>query len=135
FIGSPGMNFVAVKIVEAEPGVAVEASGFRFILNAEQAALVKPGPATLGIRPQDVGEASTAEEGAVKFSAQLEVLEPLGSENYLYCKAGDDAIAARVGPHSQVKVGEAVELAFHPRRFHLFDVETTKALIHPVPVE
>lgn len=135
FIGSPGMNFVAVKIVEDERGLAVEASGFRFVLTAEQAAVVKPGPATLGIRPQDVGEASQAEEGAVKFSAQLEVLEPLGSENYLYCKAGLDSISARVGPHSQVKVGESVELAFHPRRFHLFDVETTNALIHPVPVE
>ena len=135
FIGSPGMNFMPVKVASRGDGFEVTADGFSFQVKANHGGWQwKEGEATLGIRPQDISEASEASSEWAELEAEVEVIEPLGSENFLYCRVGENPVAARVAPTCPAKVGEKVKLAFALERFHLFDGEG-QALVHPAPKE
>jgi multiple sugar transport system ATP-binding protein len=125
FIGTPSMNFVPVT---AE-GDQIVASGFRFDIPADrkgELAAYAGQPLVLGLRPQDLSD----QPAGASLKATVDVIEPLGSENYLYCTTGQDAIAARVDGRSPVRAGDTVELHFNPERLHLFDAKSEKAISH-----
>ncbi len=128
FIGSPSMNFLDVTL----EGRTVQGPGFQFDLDEihDIPALER---AVLGVRPQDVTLAKELGPEAISLSAEVEVTEPLGSENFLYCKVNDEALTARLGPHVPVAVGDQLSLGFEPHRFHLFEAGSTRAVIHPTP--
>ena len=125
FIGTPSMNFLPVKLEGGE----IVAQGFRFALPANRQEELAPWagkPLTLGLRPQDLNDTPAA----ASLKALVEVIEPLGSENYLYCNVGGDMVAARVDGRSTVKAGETVELFFDPDRLHVFDSASENAVSH-----
>lgn len=134
FIGTPSMNFTPVELVSGDQGWEIVASGFRFPLPADRLAELEGyqgKPLVLGLRPQDLGD----QDKTLTLQATVDVIEPLGSENYLYCTVGRDSLAARVDGRSQVRPGDTVELGFSPARFYLFDAESEKALSHSRPEE
>lgn len=134
FIGTPSMNFMPVQLVAGNDGLEIVASGFRFALPQERRAEVESyqgKPLVLGLRPQDLGDQSTD----VSVQALVDVIEPLGSENYLYCTLGKDAVAARVDGRSPVRAGDTVNLGFSTQRFYLFDAESERAISHSRPDE
>src|SRR5205085_627721 len=118
FIGSPKMNFVPVTI----QGRAARASGFELELPRA------PGieRATLGVRPEDLSE--RARDGLPQIELRVEVLEVLGSDQYLYGKVGGDDMVARVDPQFRVAVGDRARLTVDPQRLHLFDPDTELAV-------
>jgi multiple sugar transport system ATP-binding protein len=59
----------------------------------------------------------------------VDVLEVLGSDQYLYGKVGGDDLVARVDPQLKVSVGDLVRLGINMRRLHLFDAESEKAVM------
>jgi multiple sugar transport system ATP-binding protein len=125
FIGTPSMNFIPVTLQDGE----LLASGFRVPLPAERRTEVEAynGKAlVLGLRPQDL----TDELSSLTLQANVEVIEPLGSENYLYCSVGNDMVAARVDGRSSVRAGDRVTLGFRPEQFHLFDAASEQAISH-----
>jgi multiple sugar transport system ATP-binding protein len=118
FIGSPRMNFLPVTI----SGHHAKASGFELDLpNA-------PGMArgTLGIRPEHFVPNVSANGAAIDL--KVEVLEVLGSDQYLYGKVGSEDLIARVDPELKVSIGDRVRLGVNMQRLHLFDVETEKGV-------
>ena len=119
FIGSPTMNFVPVTVHEK----AAKASGFEIEL--PRAVNVEKG--ILGIRPEALTE--RPREGHPGLELKVEVVEVLGSDQFLYGTCGSDTMTARVEPQMKVEVGDRVRLGIDPRQFHLFDVETEKALL------
>jgi multiple sugar transport system ATP-binding protein len=119
FIGSPKMNFIAVTV----HGQNARSSGFD--LELPRAPGVDKG--TLGIRPEDLTD--EVKEGLPTIDMKVEVLEILGSDQYLYGKVGGDDIVARVDPQFKVFVGDRVKLGVNVRRLHLFDTETEKAIL------
>ncbi|MBI3926798.1 MAG: sn-glycerol-3-phosphate ABC transporter ATP-binding protein UgpC [Armatimonadetes bacterium] len=140
FIGSPAMNFLSVRVEKSGESLELVNPAFRCLVPEERRQVLAPmggKPAVLGIRPQDLHEPEYARTGAplARIRAQVDVLEPLGSEIFLYGSIGQETFIARADAHSRVKVGEEVELVFDLRRFHLFDAETEEALVHPVPVK
>ncbi len=118
FIGSPQMNFIPVTV----QGQTAKASGFE--LQLPQAPGISAG--VLGIRPEDLSE--DVRDGAPEVEMKVDVLEVLGSDQYLYGSVGGDDAIARVDPHLKVFVGDQVRLGINMRRLHLFDAETEKAL-------
>src|SRR5215469_15397467 len=118
FIGSPKMNFIPVSV----QGQTAKASGFEVQL--DRAPGITKG--VLGIRPEDLSE--DIRDGTPQVDMKVDVLEVLGSDQYLYGRVGADDGIARVGPHFQVFVGDQVRLGINMRRLHLFDAETEKAL-------
>ncbi len=119
FIGSPTMNFVPAT---AQNGTA-KASGF-------EVKLPKPVSATkgtLGFRPEAVTDRVTDEGSALEM--KVDVVERLGSDQFLYGQVGGDSITARVDPRMKVDPGDTVRLGLDTRTLHFFEAETELALL------
>ncbi|QXD15323.1 sn-glycerol-3-phosphate ABC transporter ATP-binding protein UgpC [Rhodocaloribacter litoris] len=140
FIGSPSMNFVPGRVVR-EGGLRFQARDGRFALplDEERARLLRAyvgQPVTLGIRPEDLHVAgSRYVTGPVAEAAfPVEVLEPMGNEIFVYARAGEQTLVARVPPQPLPGPGEPVRLAFDLARLHFFDAETEEAIGFQVAV-
>ncbi|MBB5850988.1 ABC transporter ATP-binding protein [Amycolatopsis umgeniensis] len=114
FIGSPAMNLLETT-VDADGAVA---GGTRLPLTpAQRSALTGPG-IVVGVRP----EGWTIGDGG--FEAIVEVVEELGSDQYLYCRDGDRVLTVRTPGMAPWKRGESISLAPQPGSVHLFDAAT-----------
>jgi multiple sugar transport system ATP-binding protein len=118
FIGSPRMNFIPVTL----DGKTATASGF----TVEFASAPGIEKGVLGIRPEDLDE--QPREGGPRIDMKVEVVEVLGSDQFLYGKVGGDDVIARVDPQFKVSSGDTMKLGLNMRRLHLFDAESEKAL-------
>jgi multiple sugar transport system ATP-binding protein len=119
FIGSPTMNFVPAT---ASNGTA-KASGF-------EVKLPKPVSATkgtLGFRPEALTDRVVDEANTMQM--KVDVVERLGSDQFLYGQVGGDAVTARVDPRMKVDPGDSVKLGLDTRTLHFFDAETELALL------
>ncbi|HEX3507990.1 MAG TPA: sn-glycerol-3-phosphate ABC transporter ATP-binding protein UgpC [Candidatus Dormibacteraeota bacterium] len=119
FIGSPTMNFVPATV---ENGSA-KASGFSVKLPKPIAAT----KGTLGFRPEAVTDRVTDEANSMQM--KVDVVERLGSDQFLYGKVGSDAVTARVDPRMKVDPGDTVKLGLDTRTLHFFDAESELALL------
>ena len=119
FIGSPRMNFIPVTISDQK----AKASGFELSM-PKATGLVR---GILGIRPEHFLPSVSGDDAAIDLN--VEVLEVLGADQYLYGKVGSDDLIARVDPQLKVGVGDIVRLAINMKRLHLFDPETEKAVL------
>jgi len=144
FIGSPSMNFVNVRARGTGNGIDLEGvtDSFTYNFSAAREDDVDDGSEyVLGIRPENVAVAGEASPATVP--AVVEVVEPIGSDNYLYVTLGRDAdielgargddeaddFIARVSADLSFDVGEQVQLTFDETDVHLFDSETGDAVI------
>ncbi len=120
FIGSPKMNFIPITV----DGRTARASGFRIELPKP------PGldRGVLGIRPEDFTE-QYGQDGQPVVDLKVEVVEVLGSDQYLYGKVGGDDVIARVDPHFRAAPGDLVRLGVNTRRLHVFNAETEQAVL------
>ena len=126
FIGSPSMNFIDVD-VETDGSTATvrdEASGLELHLTPEYVAghELRNAPYTLGIRPENI---VIAEEptGNETLTATVEVVEPIGSDNYVHLDVNDDFLA-RSPADVKPEAGDEVGVTFEEDQIHLFDAET-----------
>jgi multiple sugar transport system ATP-binding protein len=128
FIGSPRMNFIPVTI----SGTKVTASGFT--LELPKAPGIEKG--MVGFRPEDLTEQVALGEVDARerrerpvLEMDVEVVEVLGSDQFVYGRIGGDEVIARVDPHFTVAAGDKARLGLNMRRIHVFDVETEQAVI------
>jgi len=138
FIGSPAMNFLDATIRREGEDYMVD--GGEFNLKMAPSLLDKrPGikeyegkEVIMGIRPEDLGDAQVEKEFKVgednSFEAEVEVVEPLGSEISLYFRVGGKSAIARVDADSKARVGDKIKLACNTEKIHLFDKKTEKAI-------
>jgi multiple sugar transport system ATP-binding protein len=119
FVGTPTMNFVAATV---QDGVA-KASGFQVKLPKA----VSAGKGTLGFRPEALTDRIPDPDSSMEM--KVDVVERLGSDQFLYGKVGGDAVTARVDPRLKVEPGDSVKLGLDTRTLHFFDSETELALI------
>ncbi|GAA4532415.1 ABC transporter ATP-binding protein [Amycolatopsis samaneae] len=115
FIGSPAMNLLESTV----DGEGVVLGGTRIPLTpAQRSALTGPG-VVVGVRPEgwDLGEAGTG------IDAVVEVVEELGSDQYLYCRTSgsDKVFTVRTPGMAPWQRGEKLGLAPKPGAVHLFD--------------
>jgi multiple sugar transport system ATP-binding protein len=118
FIGTPTMSFVPVTL---QNGTA-KASGFEVKLPKH----VESAKGTLGFRPEAVTDKPSE---VATLDMKVDVVERLGSDQFLYGQVGSDTITARVDPRLKVEVGDQVKLGLDTRSLHLFDAETELALL------
>ncbi|MFC4543487.1 ABC transporter ATP-binding protein [Halosolutus amylolyticus] len=129
FIGSPSMNFVDVTARSSGEGlVLTDGATFQYTLSPEYAsgvAIEDGDSATLGIRPEDVHPA----DGGESIRTTVEVIEPIGSDNYLYLDVSEDFIA-RVRADYEPSVDQSIDITFDESKLRLFDAETGESLLH-----
>jgi multiple sugar transport system ATP-binding protein len=118
FIGSPTMNFVPATLQNS----TAKASGFEVQLPKPVAA----GKGTLGFRPEALTDRITDSN---EFDMKVDVVERLGSDQFLYGTVGSDSVTARVDPRLKIESGDKVRLGLDVRSLHLFDVETESSLL------
>jgi multiple sugar transport system ATP-binding protein len=131
FIGSPAMNFAAVTIKAANGSLLAESKGFSIKLPDEIAQRLSNHAGrevTLGVRPEDLYVATSADPEHLTFNAVIEVIEQLGSEIVLDTKVGDATMVACVDPTLRAKVHDQVRLAMRPSKLHVFDARTEAAI-------
>jgi multiple sugar transport system ATP-binding protein len=131
FIGSPAMNFAAVTVTEANGSLIAENAGLRIKLPDETAQRLRSHighEVTLGVRPEDLTVAGTADLDHLCFDAVIEVVEQLGSEILLDMKVGEGVMVACVEPTVRVKVRDKLRVAMRPSRLHVFDAKTEAAI-------
>ena len=128
FVGSPSMNFVDVEATGDGGSVTLSNDdGFSYALTGDVARRVSAVDARalrLGIRPEDVRVADAGEG----IEATVDVVEPVGSDNYLHLDVAADFIA-RVDSDVEPTVGDTVEVTFDQSDVHLFDATDGDALL------
>jgi multiple sugar transport system ATP-binding protein len=132
FIGSPPMNFIDVDLVKEGSDYFVKTNAFKLKVFKENYDKIKDHAGkkvTFGFRPEDLLDESIVKDTAGRLiKAKVEVIEPLGSEIFLYLTAGDDALVARVPHQYQTTLGAEVGFAVDLSKTHIFDIETEEAL-------
>ncbi|GAB2501797.1 sn-glycerol-3-phosphate ABC transporter ATP-binding protein UgpC [Pseudoxanthomonas sangjuensis] len=101
FLGSPAMNFL-----RGDAAKRFSPHGGRDVV--------------LGIRPEHLR--LSAGEGALR--AQVELVEPVGSESFVHLRSGDHALVARVEPDRAPAVGDTAGFDLAIDRLHFFDAES-----------
>lgn len=129
FIGTPPMNFFEGRISQADGTPLFTASeGFTLpVPMALRSALVsyRDRPVVAGIRPEDIGShAAETLPDYPRIRARVEVVEPMGSESYVYYRVGGSLFVSRVDAHRRVKLGEDQEPGVLLEKMHFFDPQT-----------
>ena len=131
FIGSPGMNFAAVRVAEEGGVLHAVGEGIHLTLPAEVAPRLRPHvgqEVTFGIRPEDLRVAPAEAANGMSVDAMVEVVERLGSQILLDVKVGSGMMVAAVEPTVRAKVREQLRLALNPGRLHFFDPQSEAAI-------
>jgi len=130
FIGSPAMNFMDCTVV-GDGDLAIESQGLRISVPPIQKASLeryRGKPVILGVRPEDIREASPDDPKQYRVDAVVEVVEPLGNEILLDIRVGKHPLVSRVPPTSRVRLHEQIPLTLNPERLHFFDTQTEQAI-------
>jgi multiple sugar transport system ATP-binding protein len=121
FIGSPAMNFLKGKVRVNGKAAFEGPQGVELPL-PDAPAGADGRPAVYGIRPEHF---AIADDGA---EAEIQVVEPTGSETQVFAKLGGDEVVAVFRERHQFNPGDKVRLKPDPRLVHLFDETTGKRL-------
>jgi multiple sugar transport system ATP-binding protein len=118
-------------LTEANGSLIAENSGLRIKLPDQTAQRLRGRighEVTLGVRPEDLTVAGTADLDHPCFDAVIEVVEQLGSEILLDMKVGEGVMVASVEPTVRVKVHDKLRIAMRPSKVHVFDAKTEAAI-------
>jgi multiple sugar transport system ATP-binding protein len=128
FIGSPAMNFIACELSE---GGRLRGQGFELELPTSHLGAVagRKGAVELGVRPNQWRVSPAGPEPrADRLRAQVEVMEPMGSETYAYAAFQGQLLTVRLDAGTPVREGDGVELSPELERAHLFGRESGEAI-------
>jgi len=122
FIGSPSMNFLKATVKKTGDKVVLMHGSETLVPSKEQQNALSGyvgKDVTFGIRPEDLIMDHKAEN---KLKATIDVIEPLGSEIYLYLSTKEGAqMIASVDPHLEVKVGDHIDIGIVMKKAHAFE--------------
>ncbi len=132
FIGSPRMNFIKGVLSTSGGKAAVRFMGATAPLSSSSRLIgdAADGHVTVGIRPEDImWRKAAGPDSSLTFSAEVDVVEPMGHEAYVTALCAGETVTSRFPPRSGVRTREMVELALNPARLHLFDASTGESIL------
>jgi len=134
FIGTPPMNFIVGTIVKKDSKLYFNEGRFSVrVVDAMFKSLEAYIDEELifGIRPENIYDklfvSEAPQENTIK--ATCEVIEPMGSEAYLYLNTGKNQLIAKVGGHDKPAINSDMDLVFDMSKVHFFDKETDKTIV------
>jgi multiple sugar transport system ATP-binding protein len=132
FIGSPAMNFM--------PGKIIRNGGLKFKHERFEVVVPKTFETSLGsfidqevvfgIRPEDIHLAGDTQVLAqkVEVAGEVEVVEPMGSEIFLYANLGATNLVARITSRTEPPIGSQLPLTFDLSKSHFFSAQSEESL-------
>jgi multiple sugar transport system ATP-binding protein len=136
FIGSPGMNFLKMKVAVEGEAVFLGAEGVRVRAPQRAAANLKAyaGQEVLfGIRPSDIAcstylPAGLKAEECNTIRARCEVTETMGDRTYLFLAGPQGPLVADVAAEAEAREEQDIDLVLNMERSHAFDVQSEQAI-------
>lgn len=137
FMGSPQMNIFNAIIEKRDKGYYLT-FGKNEIKIPEGKAKALEGTdyvgkeVIVGIRPEAVRD----EEVFLKqfpeaiVDADVDIVENLGSETFLYLTIDGNSVTAKVNPRTTAKPLDKIKVAFEATKIHVFDKDTEKAIFN-----
>jgi multiple sugar transport system ATP-binding protein len=155
FIGSPAMNFIEGKVVEAGPALTIAVGAARIAVTPKSPSARPVGSSVLvGIRPEHISFRPAGGGSEVGLSARVELVEQLEPESFIavaltdtavsirtaddfmkgatidpaeLLRADDRLVTLRVPAHAVPQRGQLLDLVIDGTRAHLFDISTGRA--------
>jgi len=132
FIGSPGMNFLKGAILPNDKPIFKLDGGWCESPDLSNYMFYEPikteRQAWLGIRPENVVFGDDAKNMPVKFSLEVEVVEPMGANTLVWSKMGGQEFRFMVDGNTTLSIGERVTVGFDPVHSSVFDLENEERL-------
>ncbi len=110
FIGTPSMNFFEGKL-ESNGTFGCEDFSIKIAGSAPEVEVI------LGIRPEDIYPVKQDTD----IRGRITLVEPIGNEIFLHLDVGKTHVVLRTSPTSDFKTGQAINLTFEKKKFHLFN--------------
>jgi multiple sugar transport system ATP-binding protein len=147
FIGSPAMNLVTVHVKQEGESLMLstdstgEDSGLNLRVPRRYREQITPYSGKdiiFGLRPQDIHDARFAQgmldededpADLMPVRARVDVVEPMGSEVYLYLVNGQNTFVARMDARTEAQPDYVIDVAFNMDKMHAFDPETQQSLL------
>lgn len=131
FIGSPQMNLVNGTVIEKEGKVYCQFEENNILFTDDKAKVLKDKgyvgkEVVFGIRPEhldDSDEVIAANPNAILLG-DVEVVERMGAESYIYFKSGKNNMTARVDGSTKSEPKDKIKLYVENENIHVFDKES-----------
>ncbi len=134
FIGSPPMNFIEGLIVTRNSKLYFTEGNFKVRILEDKYPKLRQyinKKVIFGIRPENIYDKLFASlsnpDNTVR--ATCEVIETMGSENYLYLSIGKNKLVARSEPHNKPAVGSSLDIVFDMKKVLFFDPSTERTIV------
>jgi multiple sugar transport system ATP-binding protein len=131
FICSPSMNFAKGTLMKNK-NLEFHCKDFKLAfdkISSKELKISEKKDIILGIRPEHLSIRQEAENHWPEVPVEVEVIEPMGNESYMYGRAGDQSFVLR-GPLSpEIKVSDVIPVYFNVEKMHFFDPVTEETLI------
>ncbi|ELZ28478.1 ABC transporter [Halogeometricum pallidum JCM 14848] len=119
FIGSPSMNFFDVEL----QGSTLTGEALSYEVSPETRERINERASSdtlvLGVRPEHIH--FTERDSADAISAQLDVHEPVGDDNYFYLRSNGVEFTMRVMGDYHYDEGDEISVTFDEAKMHIFD--------------
>lgn len=134
FMGSPQMNFIDGVIEKSGNDLFASFNGNKIKFPADKCDALKSyigKEVTFGIRPQSLSDDKEliANNPHSTIVGDIEVVEHMGAESYVYTKCGNASVTIRIEGTTNLKVGEKAKIYLDANSLHVFDKDTTLRVI------
>ncbi|MGB5896296.1 MAG: sn-glycerol-3-phosphate ABC transporter ATP-binding protein UgpC [Ignavibacteriaceae bacterium] len=130
FIGSPAMNFVEGTISSNNSKLLFTSASNDLLLQIDESKYPKlksyANKIIIGVRPEDIFPSN--DNGAGSYAAELEVVEPMGNELFLYFTLSGIQMVARVSKEFVFAAGDKINLSFNPDKLYFFDKDMEQSI-------
>jgi multiple sugar transport system ATP-binding protein len=141
FIGSPPMNFFDGTVNGSGETLMLDAGSFQVNVPAMYNSDLAPytgKEVVFGIRPEHISDARYTDShinASNKTPVNVDVVEPMGSEVYIYLTSGTHSFQARVDSRTRVRPNDQIEVVFDADHLHIFDKQTQVSILKRSNVE
>jgi len=141
FIGSPPMNFFDATVGGTTENLTLDAGSFKVSIPAMFNRDISPyigKEVVFGIRPEHISDARYTDShinAGNTATVNVEVVEPMGSEVYIYLSSGSQSFQARVDSRTRVRPNDQIEVVFDVDHLHVFDKQTQVSVLKRANVE
>lgn len=134
FIGSPPMNFMSGRIIKKGGVFYFDEGNFKIRILDEMRDALKDyveKEVIFGIRCEDIHDKLFVPDAPTEntITATVEVVEPMGSEIYLYLNSGKHTFISRVTSNSRPQINQEMDLVFDASKVHFFDKTSEKTIV------
>jgi multiple sugar transport system ATP-binding protein len=129
FLGSPGMNVLRGRLRRAD-GLVLDLGGGALVPLADAVVPEQwlDREFDVGVRPEHLLPVEAG--SAASFAPEVEVVEPVGNEVFLYLRHGPVPLVMRSSPqHHLISPGDRLPLRLSASHLHFFDTQSGRRVI------